>query len=135
MAFKNLFTPTTQPNDGMTQPGREAIVDLLHFGVYADSHIALAEDKMVETTARTLNWDPNISFDYYEGRSIGEVRRVRKDEKERNEFFQTIRDRLPKTEDRKLALSLVEQVFACDGATSSAETQVLPMIRRALELG
>ena len=86
MAFKKLFTPTAKPQDGMTQAAREAIVDLLHFGVYVDSHIALAEDAMVEATARTLNWDPNISFDYYEGKSIGEVRRVRNDDGEREEF-------------------------------------------------
>lgn len=134
MAFKKLFTPTAQPQDGMTQAAREAIVDLLHFGVYVDSHIALAEDAMVEATARTLNWDPNISFDYYEGKSIGEVRRVRKDEKEREEFFQTVRDRLPNPADRKLALKLVEQLFAADG-TTAVETESLPMIRKALALG
>ncbi|MBK8476257.1 MAG: hypothetical protein IPL39_08040 [Opitutaceae bacterium] len=133
MAFKKLFSPTAQPNDGMLQSAREAIVDLLHFGVYVDSHIALAEDAMVEAAARQLSWDPNISFDYYEGKSIGEVRRVRKDEGECEEFFQTIRDRLPKREDRQLALKLVEQLFAADG-TTAIETQSLPMIRKALEL-
>ncbi len=134
MAFKKLFTPTAQPDDGMAQSAREAIVDLLHFGVYVDSHIALAEDAMVEAAARTLNWDPNISFDYYEGKSIGEVRRVRNEEGEREEFFKTIRDRLPRPEDRKLALQLVGQLFAVDG-TTSVETQSLPMIRKALALG
>jgi hypothetical protein len=134
MAFKKLFTPTAKPQDGMTQAAREAIVDLLHFGVYVDSHIALAEDAMVEATARTLNWDPNISFDYYEGKSIGEVRRVRNDDGEREEFFKTVRERLPRPEDRALALKLVEQLFAVDG-TTPAEAQSLPMIRKALELG
>ena len=134
MAFKKLFTPTAQPSDGMTQAAREAIVDLLHFGVFADKHIALAEDKMVEATARTLNWDPKISFDYYEGKSIGEVRRVGSDEKERAEFFQSIRERLPKVEDRKLALKLLEQLYACDG-TTAVERETLPLVRRELQLG
>ena len=118
----------------MTQAAREAIVDLLHFGVFTDKHIALAEDRMVEATARTLNWDPNISFDYYEGCSIGEVRRVGKDERARGEFFQTIRDRLPKRSDRELAFKLLKQLHAVDG-TAEAEAATLPMIRRELELG
>ncbi len=134
MAFKKLFTPTAQPSDGLTQAAREAIVDLLHFGVFVDKHIALAEDKMVEATARSLNWDPKISFDYYEGKSIGEVRRVGSDEKERAEFFQTIRERLPQVEDRKLAVKLLEQLYACDGATA-VERETLPLVRRELQLG
>ena len=133
MTFKHLFTATARPSDGMTQPAREAIVDLLHFGVYVDKHIALAEDKMVESTARTLNWDPKISFDYYEGKSIGEVRRIGTDEKDRAEFFETVRERLPKIEDRKLAYELLKKLYAVDG-TSEAESATLPMIRRELKL-
>jgi len=133
MSFKKLFSPTAQSSDGMTQAAREAIVDLLHFGVFADKHIALAEDKMVEATARTLNWDSKISFDYYEGKSIGEVRRVGSDEKERAEFFLTIRKRLPKVEDRTLAFKLLQQLYAIDG-TTEAESATLPLIRRELHL-
>ena len=132
MAFKKLFTPTAQPSDGLTQAAREAIVDLLHFGVYADNTITLAEDKMVEDTARSLHWDAKISFDYYEGKSIGEVRRVRKDEKACAEFFQTIRERLPRAEDRQLALKLVQRLYAVDG-TTEGENATLPMIRRELQ--
>ncbi len=133
MAFKKLFTPTAQPSDGLTQAAREAIVDLLHFGVFVDKHIALAEDKMVEATARSLNWDPKISFDYYEGKSIGEVRRVGHDEKERAEFFDSIRVRLSKAEDRKLAFKLLQQLYAVDG-TTEAESATLPLVRRELQL-
>lgn len=133
MAFKRLFNPNAQNADGMTQAAREAIVDLLHFGVFVDAHIALAEDRMVEATARTLNWDVKISFDYYEGKSIGEVRRVGNDEKERAEFFQSIRDRLPKMEDRKLAFQLLQQLYAIDGTTQS-ESATLPLVRRELQL-
>jgi hypothetical protein len=133
MAFKKLFITAAKPTDGMTQVAREAIVDLLHFGVYTDKHISLSEDKMIEATARTLNWDPNISFDYYEGKSIGEVRRVGNDEKERAEFFRSIRERLPKQADRALAFSLVKQLYAIDGMSDS-ESATLPAIRHELEL-
>lgn len=133
MAFKKLFSPSAQPNDGLTQAAREAIVDLLHFGVYVDKHIALAEDKLVEDTARKMSWDPNISFDYYEGKSIGEVRRIGHDEKERAEFFQSIRDRLPRAEDRQQAFQLLQQLYAVDGTTDE-ETATLPVIRKELEL-
>ena len=132
MAFKSLFTPTAQPTDGMTQAAREAIVDLLHFGMYVDKHIALAEDEMIEAAARSMDWDPMISWDYYEGKSIGAVRRIGKDETARADFFIFVRQRLPREADRKLALELLEKLYACDGMTT-AEAETLPMIRRELE--
>lgn len=133
MAFKKLFTPTAQPTDGMTQAAREAIVDLLHFGVYVDKNIGLAEDKMVEDSARSLQWDAKISFDYYEGKSIGEVRRVGSDEKQQAEFFQSVRDRLPRSQDRQLAFKLIQKLYAVDG-TTAVEAATLPLIRRELGL-
>lgn len=133
MAFKTLFSSSATTDDGLTQAGREAIVDLLHYGVYVDKHIALAEDKMVEDTARKLNWDPKVSFDYYEGKSIGEVARIGNDEAARGEFFQSIRERLPKTEDRKRAFDLLKKLYAVDG-TTDAEAATLPLVRKALEL-
>ncbi len=133
MAFKNLFSSSANTDDGLTQAGREAIVDLLHFGVYVDKHIALAEDKMVEDAARKMNWDPKISFDYYEGKSIGEVSRIGNDEKARVEFFASICARLPKLEDRKRAFELLKKLYAIDG-TTDAEAATLPLVRKALGL-
>lgn len=133
MAFRSLFSSSAKTDDGLTQAGREAIVDLLHFGVYVDKHIALAEDKMVEDAARKMNWDPKISFDYYEGKSIGEVSRIGNDEKARAGFFAFIRERLPKMEERERAFKLLKQLYAVDG-TTDAEAATLPLVRKELEL-
>ena len=116
----------------MQQPEREAIVDLLNLCVFADANIALSEDQFVENVVRTLNWDPKISFDYYEGKSIGEVRRVKGDPKLRAEFLKTVADRLSSKAHRKLAFDLSQSLFAVDGVVSGREAMLTREIRQVL---
>jgi hypothetical protein len=46
--IRKLFHKSEAPKDGLTQPQREAIVDLLNYCMYADNLIFLAEDKKEE---------------------------------------------------------------------------------------
>jgi hypothetical protein len=56
--LKKLFRRSEEKNDGLTQPQREAIVDLLNYCMYADNLVMLAEDRLIADTAATFNWDP-----------------------------------------------------------------------------
>ena len=72
--IRKLFHKSEAPKDGLTQPQREAIVDLLNYCMYADNLIFLAEDRLITDTVAKFNWDPKIPFDQFDVRSIGNAR-------------------------------------------------------------
>src|ERR1043166_8170816 len=45
--IRKLFHKSEAPKDGLTQPQREAIVDLLNYCMYADNSVFLAEESQV----------------------------------------------------------------------------------------
>ncbi len=135
MPFKKLFRSSGKSADGLTQPAREAIVDVLHYCMYADKHVAIREDEFIEATARTLDWDANISYEYYEGKSTGSVSQALASKETRKAFFEDLRSRLPRREDRELALKLAEDLAESDGRKVHAEEKAIAMIREVLATG
>jgi uncharacterized tellurite resistance protein B-like protein len=131
-SFSRLFNQTSAVNDGLTQPEREAIADLLHYCLYADNHIALAETEVLESIISTLSWDPNSSFASFEGRSVAAARAAKEDASAREEFLKSIRARLTEAEVRTLAFDLCKQLFVADGVQSDKETVVLARIQQLL---
>lgn len=132
MPFKKLFHSAPQPDDGFTQAEREAVVDVLHYCMYADRHVARSEDEMIERVARTLHWDPAISYEYYEGKSTGAVRTALAGDVSREAFLQDLRRRLPKTEHRAFVLKLASELIAADG-TQPQEVVALQALKDALQ--
>src|SRR5258706_16118822 len=115
MPFKNLFRSSEKPTDGLAQSAREAIVDVLHYVMYADKHISVREDEFIEETARSFSWDPKISYEYYEGKSTGAVTRALSDAAAKDAFFESLKSRLPHKADRDLALQLADDLAKSDG--------------------
>ena len=59
--IRKLFGKSEAPNDCLTQPQREAIVDLLNYCMYADNLVMLAEDRLIADTVAKFNWDPKAT--------------------------------------------------------------------------
>jgi len=131
-SFSRLFNQKSATNDGLSQPQREALVDLLHFCLYADNHIALAETDVLDAAVSTLTWDPRTSFASYEGRSIAGARAAKESTAAREEFLKSIRLRLDEPEARARAFDLCKQLFVADGVQSDQETVVLARIQQLL---
>ena len=64
--IRKLFHKSEAPNDGLTQPQREAIVDLLNYCMYADNLVMLAEDRLIADTVAKFNWDSKVPFDQFD---------------------------------------------------------------------
>jgi hypothetical protein len=110
-----FFQTKTTVKDGLTQPQREAIADLLHFCMYADNHIALAETKVISDVVSTFAWDKNISFESFEARSIAAVRAAKETAETRQMFLDSIKERLTNSRSRGLALDACKKLFIADG--------------------
>ena len=92
--IRKLFHKSEAPKDGLTQPQREAIVDLLNYCMYTDNLIFLAEDRLIADTVAKFNWDTKVSFDHFDVRSINNARNARENQGYRDRFLASIKDRL-----------------------------------------
>ena len=133
--IKKLFrkSDAAAHKDGLTQPQREAIVDLLNYCMYADNLVFLAEDRLITDTVAKFNWDPKIPFDQFDVRSIGNARNATENQGYRDQFLASIRDRLDTAAVKGQALDLCQELFVADGARSDEEDAVLQNLRKLLE--
>jgi hypothetical protein len=131
--IRKLFHKSEAPNDGLTQPQREAIVDLLNYCMYVDNLIFLAEDRVIADTVAKFNWDPKIPFDQFDVRSIENARNATENQGYRDRFLTSIRDRLGTAAVKGQALELCQELFVADGARSDEEDDVLQHLRTLLE--
>lgn len=131
--IRKLFHKSEAPKDGLTQPQREAIVDLLSYCMYADNFVFLAEDRFITDTVAKFNWDPKVPFEYIAVRSIDNARKAREDQEYREEFLASIKDRLGTAAVKGQALELCQELFVADGARSDEEDAVLQNLRTLLE--
>ena len=130
--FNRLFTPKADGKDGLTQAQREAVVDVLHYCMYADNFIALSESRFVAAKVESYDWDPKISFEYYQNKSIGAVRAALDNPKVKADFFESVKQRLATAEVRKTAFDLCQKLFMADGNESAGETALKGELRRNL---
>jgi hypothetical protein len=133
MPFKKLFEKSATPKDGLTQSAREAIVDALHFVMYADKHIAISEDAFIEAAARKLDWDANISYESYEAKSTGAVTRALGDAGLRADFLRGVQERLPGSRERGMALAFANDLARVDGTKALAESKALAELQALLK--
>ena len=133
-SLKKLIRESDGSNDdGLQQAQREAIVDLLNYCMFADNFVARAEKQLVTATGATLDWDRNISFEVYEGGSIGKARRAKDEAAFRKTFLDSIKQRLDTKQSRELALGLCRDLFVADANMAANEATELAAIKALLD--
>jgi hypothetical protein len=131
--IRKLFRKSEAPKDGLTQPQREAIVDLLNYCMYADNLVFIAEDRLITDTVAKFNWDSTVPFDQFDVRSIDNARNASENPGYREKFLGSIRDRLDTAAVKGQALDLCQELFLADGARSEEEEAVLQNLKQLLE--
>ena len=131
--IRKLFGKPEAPKDGLTQPQREAIIDLLNYCMYADNFVFLAEDRFITDTVAKFNWDSKVPFDQFVLRSTDNARNARESQVYRERFLASIRDRLDTAALKGQALGLCQELFVADGARSDDEAALLQNLRKLLE--
>ena len=130
--IRKLFRKSEAPKDGLTQPQREAIVDLLNYCTYADNLVFLAEDRLIADTVAKFNWDSTVPFDQFDVRSIDNARNASENPGYREKFLASIKDRLGTAAVKGQALDLCQELFLADGARSDEEDAVLQNLKNLL---
>ena len=131
--IRKLFHKSEAPKDGLTQPQREAIVDLMNYCMYADNLVMLSEDRLITDTVAKFNWDSKVPFDQFVLRSTDNARNARESQVSRDQFLASIKDRLGTAAVKGQALGLCQELFVADGARSDEEEDVFQNLRKLLE--
>jgi len=129
MSFRKVEKPKSQ----LPQKEREAIIDLLHLGLYADSHIALKEGEFISDLVDVIGWDTQLSFSSYESKSIAGARAAKDSPEAKAALIAYAAERLVSKESRTLAIELCKQLFSSDSSTTDKEAALLGEIRSALQ--
>lgn len=130
--MQGLFRRTKASADGLNQGQREAIVDLLVFGMYSDGKVSLAEDQLIQRRLEAMDWQAVESVENYYDRAVTRVRDVMGYPESRRSFLAGIGERLGDAATRERSFDLCHQLFLSDGEQSDAEQALERELRGAL---
>jgi tellurite resistance protein len=129
--LRRLFSSTASPADGLTQPKREAIVDLLNFCMCADEKLLLDEMITIDDEIQGFSWDPAVDFMTFATQSRERAMVAVATPETRQTALASISDRLQTTEAKTNALDLCQKVFHSDGEYAPVERSVFQEIKHA----
>lgn len=112
-----------------TQPQREALIDLLLLGMYADNMLSLAENQFFDDEIEELVWDSPTSPGAYLSAAIHRVRSAEEHPEKRNALLQSIKERFGDVHGKQGALLVLKDLLASDG-TAEQEYKFLAEIQR-----
>jgi hypothetical protein len=117
---------TAVPN--LNQGQREAIVDLLLLGLYADRHIAVSEQEFLAEAMATFGWDEFCSPDIYLQRVVPTVREVLGNVDRTRSCLQNISVRLDQVDVMKFAIEQFSALIALGGVTEESEAVLFDQV-------
>ena len=112
-----------------TQPQREALIDLLLLGMYADNMVSIAENQFLDDEVEELIWDSPTSPSAYLSAAIHRIRSAEEHPEKRRALLQSITERFGNTHGKQGALLVLKELLASDG-TAEEEQKFLAEIQR-----
>ncbi len=128
-----LFDRDPSENDGLQQPQREALIDLLVLSMYIDNALSLSEDAVLRARVDTFSWEDSSDVEDYVDRAVGRVRVIKGSPESVTDFLVSVNERLETYEARLLAFGLCERLLTADGRVET-EKAFLEQVRQALNL-
>jgi len=105
----------------MTQPQREALLDLLIIGILVDSQLSPREDAALEAAFRSIGWEGSKPRDMFICSSLNRARFARGSDAATTLYINSRARMFPDEGSRTRVLNLLEQVFEADGLVSAEE--------------
>ena len=132
--LKKLFAPKpiARTREDLEQEEKEAIIDLLLIATYADNHLSLAENKILNEEFDKFSWEANISLDLYLNDATNRARNALDSDKTVEAYLETISNRLSSRYSKSRALDLLSKLFYSDGNVDSEKAFTLN-VKRILE--
>jgi Tellurite resistance protein TerB len=118
----------------MTQKQREAVVDLLLLGMFADAPLRVSEDQKLLSVIEEIGWDSYQTPDLYLQSAIARARDASDTEAGTTHRLEKIAEKLHDPELRRQALQYLTQFLGVDGAVDAEESKFLELTKAALNV-
>jgi hypothetical protein len=113
---------------------QQALVDLAMLGMYADGHIAAAEDARIHQLLSSLglgtDHDRNKEYDA----AMARISVHSKNQPSARAHAITLAESFSSMEERQLAFKVVHEILSSDSRVASKESDFLAVLRAALKL-
>lgn len=103
----------------MTQSQREALLDLLVFAIFTDSHLSLREDAALLAAFDSLGWEAIKPREIFICNSMNRARKAADSDASGAAYIVASASAFTDAESQKSAIDLLQRVFASDGVVPS----------------
>lgn len=121
----NALVPLDMPM--LEQSQREAIVDLLLLGMYADQKITMTEQDVLAAEVEKMGWDEWHSYSCYFQRIVPTVREAMITQERTQQLLVSISQRLDNVDVMKFAIEKFSALLCLDGS-NEAEAKLLDQV-------
>ncbi len=101
----------------MTQPQREALFDLLSLSMYADAHISLAEEDLIQAAFIAKGWKSEYPKSLFIEESLARAREVAEDDDSVMDYLTERAAAFTTKTTQAEALGIVKEILEKDGMT------------------
>jgi hypothetical protein len=118
----------------MNQKQREALLDLLLLGMFADGSLKVSDDQKLTSVIAEIGWESYQTPDLYFQSAIAKARDAADTEVGTLARLRKINDGLASDDIRHLAIERLEQLLRVDGEPGLEESKFLELARANLLL-
>jgi hypothetical protein len=116
---------------GFAEPQRQALLDLLMLGMYADGHLASAEDVTLHQLLRRMGLESKYDQDRELDAAVTRVRQHLESPAAAEAYVKSLAQRFSSPELRRQAAEVLEQFLDSDERLTTVEHQFLATVRAA----
>jgi hypothetical protein len=116
---------------GFTEAQRQALLDLLLLGMYADGHLASAEDATLHQLLGRMGVESRYDQDRELDAAVTRVRQHLGSPAAAEDYVKGLAQRFAATEQRRQAAAVLEQFLDSDERLTTVEHQFLATVRAA----
>jgi hypothetical protein len=121
-----------QTIQNMNQKQREALVDLLLLGMFADGSLKVSDDQKLLSVIEEIGWESYQTPDLYFQSAIAKARDAADTESGTLARLKKIRDSLASDEIRQQAIERLEKFLSLDGRPGVEESKFLELAKASL---
>jgi hypothetical protein len=115
----------------MTQPQREALFDLLALSIYADAHISLAEEDLLQQTFVKKGWKSDYPKNLFIEESFARAREAAESDETVFDYLNESAAAFTTKASQKEVCDIVEKILESDGMTAE-ENEFFNLLTQSL---
>jgi hypothetical protein len=122
-------------NDFMTQKNREALFDLLTLSIYADAHVSLTEERLVESAFIAEGWDSEYPKSLFIEESFARAREAADSDDAMFDYINEKAQVFTTKAAQKEVLGVVKSILKSDGETPEENEFYILLVQALPKVG